>query len=327
VTAAAPPDGAAPAPLAEVTRADVRTGRPRVESTHVGHAVLVGPDGQVTAALGDPERPTFVRSTAKPFQATACLELLDAAGPRPDLDEVAVAWASHRAEPVHLDAVRKLLARSGTTPDQLTCAAMVGEHDPGAAPAPITCDCSGKHALFALAGQQQGTPRHRLLDPEGPLQTVVLAVLEDVLGPVSAVGVDGCGAPAVEVPLRRLAAGFAAVATRDRFARVREAGFAHPHLVGGQGRLETALLGAGVVAKPGAEGVFAAGWTAADGSARGLAVKVEDGASRAASVATLALLVAEGIVADDVWAPEPVLGGGTPQGRVRACAGLAAAVG
>ncbi len=304
--------------LAEVTRTDVASGRPVVESRHRGHLVLVGPGSAVLASLGDPDRVTFVRSTAKPFQATACLELLDRAGPDLGADEVAVAWASHRAEPAHLAAVRSLLARSGTSPEGLTCPPATGEHDPAGPPSRIASDCSGKHALFALAGRQQGTPRDRLLDPDGPLQRVVLAVLEEFLGRPSAVGVDGCGAPAVAVPLRALAAGFAAVASQERLRRVREAGFAHPALVGGDGRLESSLLAAGVVAKSGAEGVFAAGWLASDGSPRGLAVKAEDGASRGATSAALATIVAAGRVDADLWTPPPILGGGRPAGGVRA---------
>jgi transcriptional regulator with XRE-family HTH domain len=80
-------------------------------------------------------------------------------------------------------------------------------------------------------------------------------------------------------------------------------GWRSPLLVGGEGRLESALLAAGVVAKVGAEGVFAAGWRAADGTPRGLAVKAEDGADRAATVAAHAVLVAAGVVAADVWSP------------------------
>ncbi|MEX1163903.1 MAG: asparaginase [Nitriliruptor sp.] len=300
-----------------MTRTDVWSGRPLVESRHRGHLALVGRDDELVAALGDPDRVTFVRSTAKPFQATACLELLDLAGPELGADEVAVGWASHRAEPTHLAAVRSLLARSGTTPEDLTCPPTSGEHDPGAPPSRLTSDCSGKHALFALAGQQQGTTRDRLLDPDGPLQRVVLGVVEEFLGPPVAVGVDGCGAPAVAVPLRALAAGFAAVASQARLRRVREAGFAHPKLVGGEGRLESTLLAHGVVAKSGAEGVFAAGWLAPDGSPRGLALKAEDGASRAVTAAALAVLVAAGRVDADLWSPAPILGGGRPTGAVR----------
>jgi L-asparaginase II len=307
--------------IAEVTRADVTSsGREVVESRHVGHLVITGGDGEVLRAVGDADRVTFVRSTSKPFQATGCLELLGDAADALTADELAVSWASHRAEPVHLAAVQRLLERSGTSPDALTCPPSTAEDDPAATPARVLHNCSGKHALFALAGRTQGTPRERLLDVDGPLQRVVLEAVRDALGPAAAIGVDGCGAPAVAVPLADLARAFAALAHEDRWQRVRDAGLARPQLVGGRGRLECALLAAGLVAKIGAEGVFAAGWLAPDGSPRGLAVKAEDGAERAATVAAHAALVAAGAVAAEVWAPAPVLGGGRPVGRVRATA-------
>lgn len=305
-------------PLAEVTRRDVRRGLEIGESTHRGSLAVCDPDGEVLASLGEPWRSTFVRSCAKPFQATACLELLDLSGSTPSDLEVAVAWASHRGEPRQIEAVRRLLARSATTVDQLTTPPDRPEADPGATPAPVLHNCSGKHALFALVGTEQACPRERLLDVDGPLQRPVLAVLEEVMGPIDAVGVDGCGAPAVAVPLARLARAYAALASEDRWARVREAGLAHPGIVGGLDRLESALLEVGVVAKVGAEGVFAAGWIDERGRARGLAVKAEDGAARAATAATVELLEAAGIVRPDLWRPAAPTGGGRPVGRVRA---------
>jgi L-asparaginase II len=305
------------APLVEVTRRDARQGIEVIESVHSGHLAVVGGDGEVRGAIGDPWAAIFTRSAVKPFQATACLELLGAHD-RPSDAELAVAWSSHRAEPRHLAAVRALLARSGTDPDALTCPPAVGDADPGAVPTRLRHNCSGKHALFALAGHRLGCPRGQLLDPDGPLQHHVLGVLTEVLGRPLAVGVDGCGAPAVVVPLNGLARAFADLAVSPRFEAVRRAGVAQPGLVGGEGRLESALLAAGVVAKVGAEGVFAAGWRDADGAGRGIAVKVADGAARAANAATAAVLVGLGVVAPDRWRDPPPLGGGRPQGEVRA---------
>lgn len=315
---AAPP----PAPLATVTRRDVVTGREVPESHHVGHLVVLGPDGAVAGVLGDADRPTFVRSAAKPFQATACLELLDGAGAPPTAQpspvEVAIAWASHRAEPEHVATVARLLARSGTDQQELTCPPVAGEHDPAAGEARIHSDCSGKHALFALTGQHLGLGRAQLLDPDGPLQRVVLRVVADAIGPALATGTDGCGAPAVAVPLHGLARGFRALAGEDRWARVRRAGLQHPHAVGGRDRLETALLGLGTIAKSGAEGVFAAGWCDDDGGAWGLAGKVEDGGARGIRAAVAALLHRLDRLPAGAWSEAPILGGGRPAGTVTA---------
>jgi L-asparaginase II len=306
------------APLAEVTRRDVGGVTEPVESLHTGHLAVVREDGELLGGLGVPDTVVYVRSTAKPFQATACLELLALTGDRPSDPEIAVAWASHRAERRHLDAVRRLLARSGTDPEQLTCPPATGEADPGARPSRLLHNCSGKHAMFAFAGDQVGCPRARLLDPDGPLQRPVLASIREALGPAAAIGVDGCGAPAVAAPLDVLARAYASFAVAPRYAPVREAGLTHPELVGGEGRLESALLAAGVVAKIGAEGVFAAGWVGRDGAGRGLAVKAADGAARGATAVTIAVLTDLGVVPPDTWYPPPPLGGGVAQGEVRA---------
>jgi L-asparaginase II len=313
-------DRQAPALLAEVTRTTAGRGE-LVESRHVGHLVVAGPDGEVVERAGDPERTTFVRSTSKPFQATACLEVLGSGAEALSEEEVALSWASHRAEPRHLAAAQRLLDRSATAPDALTCPPSAAEADPALPPARLQHNCSGKHGLFALAGRKLDVRHEQLLDPDAPLQRAVLATVADALGPAVAVGTDGCGAPTVAVPLVALARAFADLAVADRWRRVREAGLAAPLHVGGEGRLESALLAAGVVAKVGAEGVFAAGWRAADGTPRGLAVKAEDGAERAATVTAHAVLVAVGVVSADVWSPAPVLGGGRPVGRVRAVVG------
>lgn len=314
-----------PPVVAEVTRHDGHA--ERVESRHRGHVVVVGPDG-VELAHGDPDLELFPRSALKPFQATACLEVLDEHGPvAPDeltAAEVAVAWASHRGEQRHLDAVRRLLARSGTAPEGLTCPPALPEADmtwppasPGEPPTRLRYNCSGKHALFALAGRGLGLRGQSLLDPGGPLQQGVLATIADACGPVLGIGVDGCGAPAVVARLRGLADGYRRLVAEDRWRRVLEAGIAHPGLVGGQGRVESALLAAGVVAKVGAEGVYGAGWTE-DGRAHGIAIKAEDGQPRGVAVALVAVLAARGVVSPDVWSPPPVTGGGEVVGAVRA---------
>ena len=81
-----------------------------VEARHRVHAVAVR-DGEVVAAAGDPGLVCLFRSSAKPIQA------LLLARARPDLDdrEIAIACASHRAEPAQIAAVRSLLAKAPAT--------------------------------------------------------------------------------------------------------------------------------------------------------------------------------------------------------------------
>jgi len=320
------------APLVEVTRRDVVTGREVVESLHVGHLVAVDGDGAVTAAVGDPDAVVFPRSALKPVQAAVCLDLLDDAGVTTTPEEVAVAWGSHRAEPAQLTTVAALLGRADLYGDEaeaaLTCPPALTPDDRAAPARRLAHNCSGKHALFRLTAHALGLPTDpaAILAHDGPLQTRVLAGVTEVTGPARAVGVDGCGAPALALPLVIVARTFAALASEARFARVRDAGLAHPVLVAGHEPrsggtraplVDTALLAAGVVAKRGAEGVLAAGWRTPDGDVGGVAVKALDGAMRGAATALVAHLAAAGVVAPDVWQETDPTGGGRPAGTVR----------
>ena len=187
-------------------------------------------------------------------------------------------------------------------------------------------NCSGKHAAMLAACRANDWPTEGYLDPAHPVQVAVQAALERLAGEaVAAVVVDGCGAPQHALTLPGLARAFARLATAGPATherRVADAVRSHPVLVGGTGRDVTRILAAvpGLIAKDGAEGVYAAALP--DGAA--VAVKVADGAHRAAQVALVAALRVLGVdaAALDEVATLPVLGGGRPVGEVRAAGAL-----
>jgi L-asparaginase II len=138
--------------------------------------------------------------------------------------------------------------------------------------------------------------------------------------PVAAVAVDGCGAPQFAFGLTGLARAFRSLATAEPDtpeARAAGAMRAHPVVIGGTGRDVSELMGAvpGLVAKEGAEGVYAAALP--DG--RAMAVKVEDGAMRPLPVLLAGVLRRWGQDGRtiDRWAAPPILGGGRPVGEIR----------
>ena len=189
----------------------------------------------------------------------------------------------------------------------------------GGAPASILQNCSGKHAgMLASSVRNDWAVDPTYLDPEHPLQVRLTATIEELAGePCAHIGVDGCGAPAHAFSLIGLARSFAAVAAER--GEVYAAMTAHPEMVGGERRDVTALMRGvpGLVAKDGAEGVFAAALP--DG--RAVALKIADGASRARPAVMLAALERLGI---DTSAAAPamvqhILGHGQPVGDVRAC--------
>jgi L-asparaginase II len=234
-----------------------------VEAVH--HVHVASTDG---VARGD-DLVTLLRSAAKPIQAIPFADAYDDL----DDDELAIACASHQAEPAQLDAVRKVLARAGATVDDLENGPQEGRPD-----GKLGHNCSGKHAGMLAACAANGWPFAGYHLPEHPLQLRIGELLD-----LSPAGVDGCGLPTYALPL----SGAAALLTRTP-ARIADAMRARPELIGGRGADDTDLMRAlpGWIAKRGAEGLLCA--VAPDG--RGFAFKVEDGNGRALRPAIAAVL-------------------------------------
>jgi L-asparaginase II len=251
----------------EPLRVAVRRGG-TVESVHRVHAVVAHGD-EVVASAGDPGLVTFLRSSAKPMQALLLVRA------RPDLDDrlVAIACASHRAEPEQIGAVRALLAAGGVSEDDLE----VGLQD-GRPSQPIYHNCSGKHAGMLAACRGRGWPTKGYRLPDHPLQQEVLAEVTAVAEATPATGTDHCSVVTFALPLERMAAAFSRLAELDGGPRICAAMHAHPQLIGGEGSLDTELMQShpGWLAKGGAEGLLCG--VTPDGA--GFALKAEDGASR-----------------------------------------------
>ncbi|WP_211199018.1 asparaginase [Phytoactinopolyspora limicola] len=312
-----------PVVLAEVVRSGM------VESRHRGSVVALDVDGSIAYELGDPAAPMFPRSASKPVQAAAMV----GCGLVVDEDLLALAAASHSGEEFHLTGVRRILGEAGldesalrNTPDwPLGVAAREAAILRGERPSSLAQNCSGKHGAMVATCVARGWPIESYLDPEHPLQRAIADTLAGFAGESPAgMAVDGCGAPLIAFTLTGVARMFralvlAAPGTPGR--QVVDAMQAHPETVSGTDRDEARLLRGipGLVAKSGAEAVFA---TALD-DGRAIAVKIDDGGSRASVVVAATALRRLGLRAPvlDELATIPVLGGGRPVGEIRASAG------
>ena len=252
----------------EALRVAVRRGD-IVDSVHRVQAVAVQ-DGSVVSAAGDPGFVTFLRSAAKPVQA------LPLTRTRPDLElsELAIASASHHANPAQLHAVRSLLAKAPATEDDLEC----GDQE-GRPPGRIYHNCSGKHAGMLAVCRARGWPTEGYRLAEHPLQQETLAEVGTTAEIEPDTAIDGCGVITFALPLEAMALMFARLEGLDGGAAVVGAMRAYPELIGGEPSLDTRVMRArpGWIAKGGAEGLICG----ATDDARGFALKVEDGNQRA----------------------------------------------
>ena len=295
-----------------------------VESVHRGRVAVTGPDGGLIASLGAEFAPMYPRSALKPLQAVGMLRAgLDLSGAH-----LAVVCASHSGEPMHVDAVREILARGEldesvlqTPPDwPLDETAREAWIRSGQAKAPVAMNCSGKHAGMIRTAQLRGYDLGTYRDPDHPVQLAILQAVDDLAHEQAQnLVVDGCGAPAYALSLYGLARAYGRLATASEGpeAVVASAIREHPEFVSGTTRDEAALIRAlpGLIGKAGAEATYAVGLP--DG--RGVAIKISDGSPRARAVAMAGVLQRLGFdhetLAEQVNAP--VLGHGERVGEVR----------
>lgn len=296
-----------------------------VETVHDGAVAIVSADGDLIAWEGDIDRPFYLRSAAKPFQAAVAQE----AGAMLRPIELAIAAGSHDGQPVHVALVESMLDAAGLAARDLRCppswplspdAGRRLAREGHLLPLAVWHNCSGKHAAWLRAAKAQGWPVTSYLAPDHPIQHRILELVSD-LGRHRAdpVGVDGCGAPVLRTTTRVMAHLFAGLSSEASLRPVFVAMHAYPNLVSGAGHGDSSIAVAmNAAAKRGAEGCIGVALE----NRLGIAVKSWDGLQTVADVGAVAALAALGqlspFMADQVAliGRPKIMGGDQPVGEM-----------
>jgi len=196
-------------PILEFTRGKI------VESIHYGAFVIMDSRGQSLASHGSPETITYLRSSAKPFQA---LPLIESGGAKYwafTPKEIAITCASHSGTDDHAETLAGMQKKIGIIQNHLQC----GIHRPtdadtanamllnGEEPTPNRHNCSGKHTGMLAYAKMKDQSLQDYLNPQHPLQKEILHTfcqMCDLEPEGIAFGIDGCSAPNFATPLPSL---------------------------------------------------------------------------------------------------------------------------
>jgi L-asparaginase II len=282
--------------MVELTRGSI------VECVHYGALAVVDTDGKLIASHGDADTVTFLRSSAKPFQALPFIELGGAEVFGLTLQEVAILCASHAGSDHHVEVIRSIQAKVGLSETQLMC----GTHPVGGATgkamilrgeetSPNRHNCSGKHTGMLAHAVLRQLPTADYIRPDHPLQHIILKAFSEMTDvPVTQIdlGTDGCSAPVFAIPLRNAALAYARLcdpvglsAERGTACRkIIKAMTTHPDMIAGAGDFDTVLMETGqgkIVCKGGAEGYQSVGLLpgacGSNSPAMGITMKISDG--------------------------------------------------
>jgi L-asparaginase II len=283
-----------------------------LESRHCVHLAAIRPDGTLLASLGEANFSSFLRSSAKAFQAIPLVQIMNKFKLEPQ--HLAVAMASHAGEDAHVNAVADFQARAGIDPNWLVC----GIHWPfddvaraalrakGERPSVLHNNCSGKHTGMLAACIARGWPTTGYANADHPLQLEIVAHLKKLMNlETLETGVDGCSVPCFRMPLSNAALGMAKLAAPDQnleYTEIFETEFAamraHPNLIAGTGLIDTLLMThvPNLASKIGAESYMLVAVKDSQHGPFGIAMKIEDGNERARDVAMLEVLAQLGLL-------------------------------
>jgi L-asparaginase II len=284
-------------PLYELTRGEF------VESIHFGSIAISDIHGHLFAWYGDPDTVTFLRSSAKPFQALPLIEENGQSNFGLSLSEIALICASHAGTDEHVNIVRAIQAKTGVDESELLC----GIHpiydkktsenlrERGEEHTPNRNNCSGKHTGMLAYARMKGWSTHDYLELDHPVQQRILEIFSGMSGVLReeiVVGIDGCSAPNFAIPLRNAALAYAQLcdprqltAERANACRIITTAMTkNPTLVAGKGKFDTRLMEVAadrIISKGGAEGYQAIGLLpnalGSGSQALGITFKISDG--------------------------------------------------
>lgn len=262
-------------PLYQILRGGV------VESIYFGSIAVVTAGGDLFAWAGNPNVVTFLRSSAKPFQAIPLVEMGGLESFQITGEELAITCASHSSTNTHLKTIHSLQEKIGLKEEDLLCcthqpfdkASRLILRDQGKSPSPNHHNCSGKHTGMLGQAVLMDAAKEKYTEIDHPVQQQILKTFCDFCGlrpDQVMIGRDGCSVPTFAVPLYNAALGWARLVQPDSFPETRSqacrqitaAMGENPFMVAGPGRLDTRLMEIAqgkIISKAGAEAFQAAG--------------------------------------------------------------------
>ena len=206
------------------------------------------------------ETPYYLRSCAKPLQATILSELA------PDLteEELALCCGSHAGEECHIKVGRQILNKYNIDEKLLKC----GIHSPlsrsmqdkmllkNEKPSEIHNNCSGKHIGFLVVCKINNWDMQTYDNPNHPLQIAIKNKINKMceVSKDYPITTDGCGVPILSMPLYNMLIGYINLLQYDKIINSIKH---NPYIFGGENRLDTEIIehSKNIIAKVGAGGL------------------------------------------------------------------------
>ncbi len=238
-----------------------------VEEQHFGYVMVLNKVHVIDRVGESGSYPYYLRSCAKPLQATLMIDFgMDEAYDMTE-EEIAFCCASHTGEQCHIDIAKGLLKKIGIDESYLKCGVhppfsiaererlLLDEEETGV----LHNNCSGKHIMMLGLCAIHNWDMETYDKPFHPLQKLIKEKIYDLceLKKEYPITTDGCGVPILAMPLENMGKGYLNVFCSDEYKKIKNAFLNHPYIIGGECRTDTKIIEntENLVAKVGAGGL------------------------------------------------------------------------
>ena len=238
-----------------------------VEQEHFGYVVRANKSRVIEKIGDDKNYPFYLRSCAKPLQASLLIDYEIDKKFNLSEEEIAICCASHAGEKIHISTVKKLLEKFEISEEELKC----GKHSPisktaqdelllkGENPKSIHNNCSGKHAMMLAICKVNNWDRKSYDNLNHPLQQEIKEKIYKLCNVNSQYPItkDGCGVPIHSMPLANIVKGYLNLFCDKKYEKIKNAFLNNPYIIGGENRTDTKIISntQGLIAKVGAGGL------------------------------------------------------------------------
>ena len=239
-----------------------------VEEVHRGFLIYADSKKIINKWGDDDNYPYYLRSCAKPLQASLIIDFESDKAFSMTEEEIAICMGSHTGEKIHENIIKGLLDKIGLTENNLKC----GIHPPlsktrqnemllnNITPTQIHNNCSGKHTMMLALCVKNGWDIRNYDDINHPLQKKIKKKIYELCEiknefPITK---DGCGGPIFSMPLENMLKGYFNLFLNPKYNILTQAMLNNPYIIGGEDRTDTKVIqhSKNIVCKTGAGGLF-----------------------------------------------------------------------
>lgn len=238
-----------------------------VEQEHFGFVQLANKDKVFDIEGEDRDYPFYLRSCAKPLQASLIIDYELDKYYHMSEQEIALCCASHAGEHIHVETAFNLIKKIGLDESYLKC----GLHKPiskteqeklllcGKSENIFQNNCVGKHIMMLAICKVKNWDLETYDCPNHPLQIAIKNKIYELCHvkkdyPITK---DGCGVPIMSMPLKNMLFGYLNLFCNPEYEKIKNAFKNNPYIIGGEDRLDTRVMhnSDNLVAKVGAGGL------------------------------------------------------------------------